>query len=99
MFPHNPYPNYHDLTNVSHLYRYKLISCEGEVPTPGYLSLPGSHNYFHLGAPDAQYVKHCPADLAVPRSIPAKGEIFNNKWDPFAHNFSVYVYHPPIVLM
>ena len=55
---------------------------------PGYLSHPGSHNYFCLGA---QKVKSWPADLAVPSSIPTRGGNLNRKWDHYAQRFSLLV--------
>ena len=48
------------------------------------------------GAPVAQWVKRWPADLAVPRSIPALGENLPScKRSSVAHSLSLLSYHRP----
>ena len=50
-----------------------------------------------LGAPVAQWVKRWPTDLAVPSSIPARGEIFSTVNGVPLH--TAFQYHLPIVLI
>ena len=49
-----------------------------------------------VGAPVAQWVKRWPTDLAVPSSIPARGEIFSTVDGVPLH--TAFHYHLPIVL-
>ena len=49
------------------------------------------------GAPVAQWVKRWPTDLAVPSSIPARGEIFSTVNGVPLH--TAFHYHPSIVLI
>ena len=49
------------------------------------------------GAPVAQWVKRWPTDLAVPSSIPARGEIFSTVNGVPLH--TAFHYHLPIVLI
>ena len=49
------------------------------------------------GAPVAQWVKRWPTDLAVPSSIPARGEIFSTVDGVPLH--TAFHYHPSIVLI
>ena len=55
-----------------------------------------SHTTFP-GAPVAQWVKRWPTDLAVPSSIPARGEIFSTVNGVPLH--TAFHYHPSIVLI
>ena len=50
-----------------------------------------------LGASVAQWVKRWPTDLAVPSSIPARGEIFSTLNGVPLH--TAFHYHPSIVLI
>ena len=52
---------------------------------------------FVTGAPVAQWVKRWPTDLAVPSSIPARGEIFSTVNGVTLH--TALHYHPAIVLI
>ena len=48
------------------------------------------------GAPVAKWVKHLPADLAVPDSIPAEvGNLFKTKRDSTVHILSLSPWHRP----
>ena len=50
-----------------------------------------------VGALVAQWIKHWPTDLAVPSSIPARGEIFSTVNGVPLH--TAFHYHPSIVLI
>ena len=82
---------------------YKGLKGAASIPTNDLVPPPPHQAYQESslpgipGAPVAQWVKRWPTDLAVPSSIPARGEIFSTVNGVPLH--TAFHYHLPIVLI